>query len=427
MSVTNTPISGTGSNADPTVSDVVLDDATTQVADTQVTDDTTTQVDDTTTIIEPGKEGQEPVKEDGRSIPKWVKELQTSNPEAYKKAKADFFETRERRTIHPTVQAAREEHDLIQSIGGREGITTLREDAGVYKTAANQFLKGDPAFVKDLWEEDPIAAALHVAPMLETYRARDFEGYKSTVAKLWDTEFQGVGLQEKGLNPLKSAITSKNTEEALAILADIQGWKDSISRTASKAEDPRVKTLLAERASQRDNAAKSEQETFLKGYKTESVNLVVDEASKTFDSFFRGRKLDPEDRTDLLREAISMANRAVVADKDFMTQQQGHLDNGDKHSAIQLTKARYAREMPNAVQRVARRYGLVSGTAPRQQQQTTQQQQQQPRVEQGWTAVNVRPSPEEIDRSRTPNEMILSGKAILRSGKKVDWSALKKV
>lgn len=424
MSTAPNPIAGTGSSAEPIIPDAGLEPVDTPT--TGVQDDGGTPAEPQTTEgqePEAGKGGEEQVREDGRLIPKWMKELQAANPEAYKKAKGDLFELRDRRSVHPTAQAARQEHDLVQSLGGPEGVATLREDAGVFKTAAQQFMKGDPAFVKDLFDEDPIAAALHVAPMLELYKQHDLAGFQSTLAREWDKEFQAVGFGS-ALGQLRDAVNAGKKEDAASILDGFIKWYNSIGEVARKAEDPRVKSLLAERAKQHDTRQQTEQQEFLKGYKTEAINTVLDEASRVFDSFFKGRKLDAEDRTDLLRDAVTLANRTVEADKTFMEQRQGHLDRNDKHSAVQLTKARFAQALPDAVKKIARRYGMTSGTAAPAAQRTQQQTTGKP-VEQGWTAVTARPSPEEIDRSRTSNEMILSGKAILKDGKKVDWSKLK--
>jgi hypothetical protein len=153
----------------------------------------------------------------------------------------------------------------------------------------------------------------------------------------------------------------------------------------------------------------------------------MDEAGKVFDSFFKGRKLDPEDRMDLLKDAVKLVNHKMEEDKAFMEQRDGHLTNKDRHSALQLTKARFARELPEAVKRIARRYGMTSGTPGNGNQQ---RQQQQPaaggkQIEAGWTAATARPDAMDIDRSRTSNEMILSKRAILKGGEKVDWSKLK--
>jgi hypothetical protein len=374
------------------------------------------------------------VREDGRLIPKWMRALKESDPEGYKKAKTDLFELQGRRSVHPTVQAAREEHDLVQSLGGKEGVSKLREQSSFYSEAANQFLKGDPAFVKDLWEEDKIAAALHVQPMLEAFRTHDFEGYRTTIARLQDQELQAVGFGP-ALRNLIDAVEKGDKETALNILVkgrDAQGnasnfvsWFNSVGEIARKAEDPRVKSLLAERAKARDNETQAQHNEFLRGYRGEAINAVIGDAEKVFDSFFKGRKLDPEDRTDLLRDAVKLANQKVEADKDFMEQREGHLTNRDAHSALQLTKARFARELPDAVKRIARRYGMTSGTPA----SGTQVRQQpagggaQPAA--GFVAVNARPDGMDIDRSRTTNEMILSKRAILKDGKKVDWSKVK--
>src|ERR1700675_547627 len=215
-----------------------------------------------------GKPGDTEVREDGRLIPKWMRALKESDPEGYKKAKTDLFELQGRRTVHPTVQAAREEHDLVQSLGGKEGVGKLREQSGFYSEAANQFLKGDPAFVKDLWEEDKIAAALHVQPMLDAFRTNDFEGYRTTIARLQDQELQAVGFGP-ALRNLIDAVEKGDKEAALNILVkgrDAQGnasnfvsWFNSVGDIARKAEDPRVKSLLAERAKARDTEQQTAQ------------------------------------------------------------------------------------------------------------------------------------------------------------------------
>src|ERR1700676_5138641 len=229
---------------------------------------------------EGGRPGEGEVREDGRHIPKWMEESQESNAGAYKKATTDLFDLEGRRSVHPTVQAAREEHDLVQSLGGKEGVGKLREQSGFYSEAANQFLKGDPAFVKDLWEEDKIAAALHVQPMLDAFRTNDFEGYRTTIARLQDQELQAVGFGP-ALKNLIDAVEKGDKETALNILVkgrDTQGnasnfvsWFYSVGEIARKAEDPRFTTILAERAKARD----TEQQTQTNEFKVRSITLCI--------------------------------------------------------------------------------------------------------------------------------------------------------
>ena len=385
---------------------------------------------------EPAEGGQptDESKEDGRVIPAHIRALKETNPDGYKKAKADFFDLRGRREIHSTVEAARKEHEALESAGGVEGLAKLHENGQFFKTAENQFLKGDPAFVKDLWEEDPIAAALHVQPMLDEFKTRDLAGYQALTARAWKSELDGVGFPS-GMKNLLAAIEAGDKEGALAIAQSIEQWRQSIVQVAEKAEDPRVKTLLAERARQHEDREKTEQGEFLKGYKTDALNAVVEDGARTFDSFFRDRKLSADDRTDLLRDAFRVANQVVEADKEFVGQRDAHLKAGDAAAALRLTKARYAREMPNAVKKIARRYGLNAGPAQPTPGKGTPQQ-TKPVTPQGWTTVNERPSPDQISRVATESlgakegldyaGMILSGRAVLKDGRKQTWAQLKR-
>jgi len=290
-----------------------------------------------------------------------------------------------------------------------------------------QFRKGDREFYKGLFDEDPVAAALGLSHMLELAREKDPATYKPTLARLWDNEFQAVGFAP-ALRNLHTAVAAKDFETAKQILESVQGWHDSISSVARQAEDPRVKALLAERTQRVENEEKTQREEFLNSYKSETLNAVVDDTGKVFDSFFKGRKLDPEDRTDLLREAMAAANRIVAADKEFIEQRERHLAANDKASAQRLTRARFAKVMPEAVKRIARRYGYVSGTKPA----VTPVPGAKPNgtqpvapAAQGFVKVNAYPDAADIDRAKSTREMLLAGRAILKNGRKIEYAHLR--
>lgn len=427
---------------DTVVDDTVLDPN--EGVDDAVLDDTTTDdslssegaESDANISAEPGAEGDldaegkpktgaEDSQQDGRSIPPYIRALKDTNPEAFKKAKTEFFDLRERRGVHATVAAAKAEHELVESIGGQQGVETLREENSYFKSASDQFLKGDPAFTAELFKEDPIAAALHVAPMLEQFRTADLEGYKTTIAKIWDNDFQQVGMGN-GLANLVDAMNKKDYATAGEIIGSIQDWYKSITTLAQRAEDPRVKSLLAERSRNRETEAKTEQDRFNGEYKSQSNKAVYSQAGKVFDSFFKGRKLSIEDRRDLLNEVGRIADGAVMKDTEFLKQRDKHLANRDAVSANRVTTARYDRELTEAVKRVARRYGLVAGKPGQQRQPPGKQQQQQRQTPQGYIAVNKRPDETSVDWSVTSKSDILAGNATLLGGRKVSWAQLRK-
>lgn len=364
-----------------------------------------------------------------------MRALKEANPKAYAEAKAAHFDLKARQQVHPTVKAAREEHALVARLGGAKGIQTMQEDSRFFKTAAQSFMKGDPAFINDLWEEDAIAAALHTHGQLEAHRKHDPQGFNKEICNLWEAEFQQVGW-DKAVNGLREAINAGDKKAAMAMLDSFHGWKQSISDLARRGEDPRVKSLLAERSRQHEQAANAERETFLKDYRTEAVNGMAKSIDTVFNSYFRNRKLSDDDTQDLKREVARLLNRAMMDDKEWWDQREEHLANGDRESALQLTQAFCDGEkgIKAAVQKVARRYGLVS-MAPKQPSKETPKGGQptpgRPPVK-GFVLVNTRPSPEDIDREATAllaggnyASAIISKRAVLRNGKKVDWSRVK--
>jgi hypothetical protein len=387
---------------------------------------------------EPGTQPSDPSLEpqDARVIPGYIRELKDKAPEAYKRAKTDFFDLRDRRTVHPTVQAAREEHEFVKSLGGREGVASLQEDGRFFKDAANQFLRGDKAFYADLWEEDQTAAETGLPIMLEIAREKSPEFYEATTGRIWDATLQRAGFNDR-LNDLAALIQEGKKDEALKLVNAFYDWRMDFKTKAQKTEDPRLKRMMADRASEQQNRGKAEKQQFVESYQAEAYNAVVADATKVFDGFFKNRKLEEDDRRDLLRETLSFANKAVVADENFKKQRDGHLERGDAQAALKLTRSRYAQAMPDAVKRVARRYGVLAGpakpAAPNQQGKGPSGA--APPPDKGFTAVNERPRAYEIDHEATAmlagksgetrETMIVSGRAVLKDGRKVSWAHLK--
>jgi hypothetical protein len=375
-------------------------------------------------------EGLETSPEDGRLIPSYIRKMKESDPVAFKAAKAEFFDLRSRRAIHATTEAAQNDRDTVESLGGSEGIQAMQSDVDTFRELTQQFAKGDPAFAKDMFEEDPIAASLHMQPMLDQMREKDVQGYQGLMARLWQGEFTSTGLPN-ALKQLKAAVDGGNKEQAAGLLNAIMEWQQSISDFASRAEDPRVRSLLAERAKSVDGKDKEAQATFMQSYQTEAINTVVTDAAKTFDAFFRNRKLDKGDRDDLLRECLASVDRTLKTDKGYHEQLDRHLGRRDSVSALKLVKSRYSAAFPEAVKKVLRRYGMLSGK-PGAKPAVVKKSDGQggagkaPAGSAGFARVNARPRAEEIDRGRTSNSDIINHRATLKDGKKVDWGHLVK-
>lgn len=424
-----------GSIADTTTVEETLDTSTSQIEGTESTEQTTDLADSTETVDEgtetqSGDETSTEGKEDGRVIPQHIRALKESNPAAYKAAKAEFFELRSWRDTFPKIQDARDARELIESAGGAEGISEMRTLTSEFREAAHQFLEGSPKFIQDLAEDDPVAFSLHFPIMLQEMQKRDFNYFADNISKLWDTEFENTGIP-RVLQSAKASIEkiAKGPERdaALFYVDELLKWQSSISNRSKKAEDPRVKSLLADRAKSRETEAQAELKELNKDYQNKALNSVIPAGRKEFDSAFKGYKLDNKDRERLFGQVVKAANDAVEGDKHFKADRDALLKDKDVNGALRLVRSRYAQEWAKAVKEVARLFRIGAGPGKQQQQQQDKGNQngnQRP-IEKGWIKVNARPDGADIDRSRTPNEMIIGRKAILKDGRKVDWTHLK--
>lgn len=424
-----------GSTVDTTTVEENLDTSTSQIEGEDSTElntestESTDQLDESITT-QSGDETSTEGREDGRVIPQHIRALKESNPAAYKTAKAEFFELRSWRDTFLKVQDAREAKELIESIGGAEGISEMRELTSEFRDVANQFLEGSPKFIQDLAEDDPVAFSLHFPIMLEEMQKRDFGYFADNISKLWDREFESTGIPrvlQGAKAELEKLAKGAERDAALYYINEVLKWQQSISNRSKKSEDPRVKSLLAERAKSRQTEAQTELKELNKDYQNKALNAVIPAGRKEFDSAFKGYKLDEKDRQRLFGYVVKAANDAVEADKHFKADRDALLQAKDVNGALRLVKARYAQEWVKAVKEQARLFRIGAGPGKQQQQQTDKDGQggQQRQPDKGWIKVNARPDVGEIDRSRSPNDMIISGKAILKDGRKVDWTHLK--
>src|SRR5262249_221817 len=102
-------------------------------------------------------------EQDGRKVDdktkKAIAELAKTNKDAARAVRDAYFrptallkELPEAKTFDEAIKTVRGMKATIESLGGEEGITKLNEEVGDYRREIDQFAKGDPALIKQLYE-----------------------------------------------------------------------------------------------------------------------------------------------------------------------------------------------------------------------------------------------------------------------------------
>lgn len=387
-----------------------------------------------------GTEGQQPVaegtqpsgeqpeqqpSEDGRVIPRWIRDMQKANPQGYQQAKNDFFSLRSYRQVFPSVAEATKAREQLELVGGPDGLADLQTTNGEFKSVAQQFFDGDPAFVNDLAAEDPIAFGTHVPHTLDKFKEIDETGYNREMARRITGEHEAAQLRPQ-LVAAYQAVKSGNTDDALRILNAIAGWHDRLAEIASQEDDPRFTKLREELKAERQQSQEKATKELNTEYRTNAEKAITEKATALLDSYLAGRKLSPEDRNQLMQNVLYAANSEVQKDATFLKQlslqKERAISLRNSSAAVRFAVARYEQALKLAVERQARLMGVTSKPAANGGNAAPNGNKPAPKAIEGFEYVTQPPSDKELDRSQTTRDMILKQRAVLKGGRKVTWA-----
>lgn len=376
---------------------------------------------------EPGSEaqtqGEQASGEDGRTIPAKWRDLFKQDAEL----RSLFFADRALKKEFPKgLEEIRGMKQVLESAGGEAGIQQLTSDLGEFRTLANQFLDGDPAYVDDIFESDPVAAASHVPRMLEKYQEADYPGYQRTVAKLIAGEHEATGLRNS-LKSIYDLIAQNKPQEAQRMLNALAQWHDRISDIAKQEEDPQVKKLRDQIRQDRQTREKETAQTADKQYKAAAWSEVSKEAERIFESFTKGQNLSADDRSmwlDMILKRVDdlIANPKDAEGKAWIQQRDAFLARRDIRGAQGFFVARWKKELAKIVPKIVNLSTRGSKPTPKPAPTGGNGTRVAPTNE-GFTRVAAMPNPKDIDRFRTTADMITKHhRAILKDGRKVEWA-----
>jgi len=104
------------------------------------------------------------------------------------------------------------------------------------------------------------------------------------------------------------------------------------------------------------------------------------------------------------------------ADPAFTAQKDAVLKSGDKARIQKFFTSRITKHLPDATKRVMRAFGMANGSAPASKEPAPAT----PATPAGVMRLNGPPKAEDIDY-RKSRDILLDGKAYLKSGKLVQW------
>lgn len=356
------------------------------------------------------------------------------------------------------IRQAREMAQAFEEVGGVEGIQTLRDETQSLQAELDgvdeKWTAADPEFFATLAENDPEAFSRALPVIVEQFLKSDPQGYSSLMGRIFYNTMASKGVVRK----LEALLHHANANKATAGMAplvqgldELLGWTDSIQQLGQQQPERKPDKGLA-KLKEKETAFERKQAEAFKGevgrdIKTHLETGIMREVGnllKTRNVNLAQLKLkDPERFMAMVAEADRQLTQAFNKDKPFHQQKDRLMQTKDKERVLRLyqQKINYLLADPNGP-KIAKKVANIfyrGAAAPtvrtgqgggdrgqqgdRQQQGDRGQRRQDGGNRENTQVVRVasRPDPSTIDYSRTTDDMILDGQAVLKGGKKVQW------
>ena len=355
---------------------------------------------------------------DGKSldptIRKAIDKIKAENPSAAKVIGKSLFRLAELDREFPRgLTEVRELRDQVEEFGGVDGLKQKAEDAQLFDTLSNQYLKGDPAFVADMVKSGPESLVTLAPLIMDEFAKLSPETFAAHVGRVIYADLQR---NEIPLLMARFADVIGDNPKALEYFQQINSYLGGF-RTLATTDVKPPKLKAAE-----DKPVGAETTNVAQQWESEAATGRATIAIGEFKRLTAGKTLSGDNRAEI--EEFFRARSKVLAAKYFPNWTQtadNYLKAGQKSSYLRLMASIDRRVVPEAIQyavgKVVRPGAPGSKPAPIAARPAVKNAAPQ----NGYKFVGKMPASENIDWFQTGPTSIKQNRAVLKDGSRVQW------
>lgn len=309
--------------------------------------------------------------------------------------------------------------DTFEAAGGEAGIRETQEAIADYGRLEQWFEAGDKQFVEQLAEASPESFSAMMTPGLETWRAKDPEMYTHVMAKVM---MNTLGPQvAQTLRQAYDLIAADKANGAAAnAIADLHDKLLGLGQAAGKQPERKVdpnKTALTQREQE---LSQREMKANLSPVRSEGMRQIESVTDSEMNRSYQWSDTDPDVQEAVRNEVRQRLIKLSRKDVNFTGNYNKLVERQDWAGLKRHVSRFQAKVLPNIVSQAARLFNVKAKGAARPAVKGVATTTAKP-AEQGWVRVSAAPNIKDVDRSKTTDDMVYDGKAVLKSGKKVVW------
>jgi len=327
----------------------------------------------------------------------------------------------------------------MEEYGGPDAIAKTREELNYFSQLDEQYTAGDPRFIQAMIDTpEGKQGFLKLAPaMLDKFREISPEFHDVYVAKYQAQNMVDSDLRYNIVRMKDMIDRMPDSPEKTGVLqewAAVGNYYNAVVARASA--KPEVPKSAAPQEQGQDERAKfeSEKQAFTrKQWTTEATATATTMVNSEVDRIAAARKLTSTQKAVVLELGVARLTKKLAGIPSFGLAAQRYLANGDQAGFLKHVTSAWRTSIPNVFREVADSVvAKAAGSTPGKAAPTVNGSAAQPKVaapitakpSEGYSWVNAQPHKTTIDFAKTNGLMIREGKAVLTSGKRVQWRAL---
>lgn len=387
------------------------------------TEDEATEGDDESEGDEEEPVDGKPAGADDRKMPdglkKAIKAIKATDPVVAKKIKELYWSDQEYRAAFPKPEEAISAKNLIEEIGGQEGIQEIASEREEWRKIDSDFSEGKPEFVKSLAEGNP-EAFLKTAPhVINEFATRAPEQYQYYTNRLTLNTMASAGLSLQGLHGAYERYKESNPEAA-GIIAEVYNAMYDLNSKAAQFEqkrtDPREEQLT-KREQEFETKRRADFET---GVASQAEKFLGEKMQPEIDRIVGNRKVDPEAMKEFQKMVQGKVGEMLAAIPGIEDKLEAYYRTGDSSKSVAYIQSQYNRLLPQAAKVIEPFLRNIQPSAQKAalKQNGTRQASSEP----GTVTLKEMPSWDQLDpawRSRPESTAeLIDGRALLKNGKR---------
>jgi hypothetical protein len=363
-----------------------------------------------------------------KAIEKSLNKLKETDPVIAKELRKEVFQNREFRSIFPTPQEAQQAREMIDDLGGVDGIAEVKQEVADYAAELTRMSDGDPEAVEMLARDYPDGLAKLTPVALDKLANINPAEYERVVSR-----HMAKAMFEKGfthsMDRIEELLGDGKIDQAKQLATAMRNWIKSAEQFGKAAPaDDKTKVSAIEK---REQAAAAKEQQIKDTEQAQAVTKTMDGIiSRHLTPLIKTRNLTTEQKQFIVGGIYSEISGLLKNQKDYQTKLNQLRKAGDATATSRYVGSKVAQIAEKAVKAVWARSGFGSAPARR---AGPGNKGAQNRTAGGTGAganravvkLNKKPPAEHIDWSKDRSRMrFISGSATLLKeygGKEVTW------